>query len=339
MHGLVVYSRLTAPSIAAGPTAISESCTLDWISPSIAEWEDRLSRIRRLPVLQSLPYARAMRSAKQQGARWGTIRIGGTEAGLLQIQEVGLAGRTVHLLSLDRGPVWYDGFGSLDHWRLFLEVFNAQFPRRLGRRRRFLPEIADTPAARDRLAATGFQRQSNVPGYQTIWLDLTPAIDTLRAGLKQKWRNTLNKSERQDLVVEIDEAGDRLDWIAARYAEDKKARDYPGPDPAFLTALARSFTADRKCLILTASRGGEPAAAVMLLLHGRSATYQVGWSSPEGRKLGAPTLLLWRSATLLRERGYRDFDLGGVNDRDAAGVKAFKAGLGGEEVRLAGQYR
>ena len=28
-----------------------------------------------------------------------------------------------------------------------------------------------------------------------------------------------------------------------------------------------------------------------------------------------------------------------INDRDAAGVKAFKAGLGGEEVRLVGQYR
>ena len=37
------------------------------------------------------------------------------------------------------------------------------------------------------------------------------------------------------------------------------------------------------------------------------------------------------SVMLLQEReGFRDFDLGGVNDRDAAGVKAFKAGLGGD---------
>ena len=72
-------------------------------------------------------------------------------------------------------------------------------------------------------------------------------IDTLRAGLKQKWRNTLNKSERQELVVEIDEAGNHgWQWITARYAEDKKARDYPGPEPAFLTALGRTFAADRK---------------------------------------------------------------------------------------------
>ena len=30
---------------------------------------------------------------------------------------------------------------------------------------------------------------------------------------------------------------------------------------------------------------------------------------------------------------------GGANDRDAAGVKAFKAGLGVEAVRPVGQYR
>ncbi len=314
-------------------------CTIDWTPLSVADWQDRLARIRRLPVLQALQYAAAMRAAKQQGSRWGVIRIDGAEAGLLQLQEVGLAGRAIHLLSLDRGPVWFEGAGSLDHWQSFLEALNATFPRRLGRRRRFLPEIADTPAARDRLAAGGFRRQQNVPGYQTIWLDLTPAVDTLRAGLKQKWRNTLNKAERQRLSVEIDETGDWLDWIVMRYAADKKARDYPGPEPAFLATLAEAFAIHRTCLILTATRDGETVAAVLLLLHGRSATYQVGWSSPDGRKLGAPTLLLWRSVSLLRERGYRDFDLGGVNDRDAAGVKSFKAGLGGEEVRLVGQYR
>ena len=335
--GCLQPTALTVTS--RGFAAIPTSYSIDWTSISVADWEDRLARVRRLPVLQALPYARAMRSAKQQGARFGVIRIAGAEAGLLQLQEVGLAGRAIHLLSLDRGPAWFDGFGSLDHWHGFLDALNAEFPRRLGRRRRILPELTDTPAARDRLTAAGFLRQDGQPGYQTIWLDLDPTLDSLRAGLKQKWRNTLNKAERQGLAVEVDEAGDRIDWIVARYAADKQARDYPGPAPAFLAVLARAFAADGKCLVLTAARDGETVAAVLLLLHGRSATYQVGWSSPEGRTLGAPTLLLWNAVTWLQERGYHDFDLGGVNDRDAAGVKAFKAGLGGEEVRLVGQYR
>lgn len=314
------------------------NCTIDWNTLNVADWEERLAGIRRLPVLQALPYARAVRSSKQMSARWGLIRIDGAEAGLLQIQEVGLLGPAIHLLTLDRGPVWFDGAGSLDHWREFLETFNGAFPRRIGRRRRFMPELAETDATRKMLADAGFRRNSALPGYQTIWLDITPDPERLRAGLKQKWRNTLNKSERQGLTVEIDDGTSRLDWLTKRYAEDKKARDYPGPKPAFLLSVGRAFATDGKLIILAAMKDGTPQAGAMLLLHGGSATYQTGWAGAEGRKLGASSLLLWHAVTELKARGIRDFDLGGINDRDAAGVKAFKAGLGGTEVRLVGQY-
>ena len=319
--------------------AIPSPCTIDWNTLSTSEWQDRLARVRRLPVLQALTYAQALRSSRQIGARWGLIRIGGREAGLLQLQEVGLAGKAIHLLTLDRGPVWFEGAGSLDHWRQFLATFAAEFRPRLGRRRRVMPELADTAAARDILTAGGFRRQDSIPGYQTIWLDLDPPLEVLRANLKQKWRNTLNKSERQGLTVEIDEAGHHLAWLTTCYAQDKKARNYPGPELAFLSVLGRSFAAGGGLLILTASLDTARIAGAMVLLHGSSATYQVGWSTVEGRKLGAPSLLLWHAITRLKARGIRDFDLGGVNDRDAAGVKAFKAGLGGSEVRLVGQYR
>lgn len=319
--------------------AIPSTCTIDWNTLSTAEWQDRLARVRRLPVLQALPYAQALRASRQIGARWGLIRIDGREAGLLQLQEVGLAGKAIHLLTLDRGPVWFEGAGSLDHWRHFLATFGAEFRPRLGRRRRVMPELADTAAARDMLSAGGFRRHDRIPGYQTIWLDLDPPLEVLRANLKQKWRNTLNKSERQGLAVEIDEAAHHLAWLTNCYAEDKKARNYPGPEPAFLSVLGRSFAADGGLLILTASKDAARIAGAMFLMHGNSATYQVGWSNAEGRRLGAPSLLLWHAVTRLKARGIRDFDLGGVNDRDAAGVKAFKAGLGGVEIRLVGQYR
>ena len=315
------------------------TCTIEWNTLPVADWQSRLARIRRLPALQALPYALTMRATKQMGARWGVIRIDGAEAGLVQVQEVGLAGRAIHLLTLDRGPVWFDGHGSLDHWRQFLAAFDAAFPRRIGRRRRIMPELSDSPAVREMLAGAGLRRNAAVPGYQTRWLDLTPDIATLRAGLKQKWRNTLNKAERQGMEIAIDDAGRRLDWLVARYAEDKRARGYPGPDPRFLRALGRAFGDDGGLLVLSAARDGATVAAILLLLHGRSATYQTAWSSEAGRRLGAPTLLLWRAVERLKDREIRDLDLGGVNDRDAAGVTAFKAGLGGEAVRLVGQYR
>ncbi|NNG05869.1 MAG: GNAT family N-acetyltransferase [Inquilinus sp.] len=314
------------------------ACTIEWNTLSTAGWQERAGRIRRFPLLQDLAYARAMRASRQLSARWGLIRIDGAEAGLAQMLEARLFGEAIHLLTLDRGPVWFEGYGGLDHWRAFAAAFAERFPRRIGRRRRFLPELEDTPAARDLLVAAGFHRQAGVPGYQTLWLDLTPGLDALRAGLKQKWRNTLNRAERHDLAVQNDEGRGILPWVLARYAADRKARGYPGPAPGFLRALGGAFAPEGRLLILTAAKDRPVVAAVVLVLHGTAATYQIGWSSEQGRRLGAPSLLLWRAVEGLKARGIRDFDLGGVNDRDAAGVKAFKAGLGGREVRLVGQY-
>ena len=73
-------------------------------------------------------------------------------------------------------------------------------------------------------------------------------------------------------------------------------------------------------------------------MHGDAATYHVGWSSEEGRKLGAHSLLLWHAINVLRERGLRRLDLGGVDTERGAGIARFKIGTGGAVVTLAGTY-
>ena len=94
----------------------------------------------------------------------------------------------------------------------------------------------------------------------------------------------------------------------------------------------------QEAVIFNAMEGDEVVAAILVFLHGSSATYQVGWTTGAGRKLGAHHQLLWRAVVQLKERGVLDFDLGGINDDGAAGVKKFKQGLGGKEVRLVGFF-
>jgi lipid II:glycine glycyltransferase (peptidoglycan interpeptide bridge formation enzyme) len=85
-------------------------------------------------------------------------------------------------------------------------------------------------------------------------------------------------------------------------------------------------------------KGNKALAAAAILCHGKAATYQVGWSSRAGREASANHLLLWQALGLLKDKGITDFDLGGVNDDTAKGIKQFKAGLGGDLQRLAGLY-
>jgi lipid II:glycine glycyltransferase (peptidoglycan interpeptide bridge formation enzyme) len=77
---------------------------------------------------------------------------------------------------------------------------------------------------------------------------------------------------------------------------------------------------------------------MLYLIHGTAATYHVGWSGEEGRRLGAHNLLLWEAMSRLAAHGVRRLDLGGVNTQSSAGVARFKLGAGGEVVTLAGTW-
>lgn len=313
-------------------------CKILWNTLSAKEWENRLYTIARLPLLQSIPYAQAMRHVHQQNSRFGLIMIDDEEAGICTIQEVGLLRNLIHGLSLDRGPVWFEGFGSNAHWEAFLKSFNEMFPRRYGRKRRLIAELEASPAHETLMRDTGWQLKPQSKQYQTIWLDLSPSLEELRSNLKQKWRNALNKSESRKLVLDIDKKGGSLDILIKNYMADRLKKNYAGASAKMVKALSSFAIAREECLIFNAFQGGDLAASILVFEHGRSATYQIGWSGTLGRDSNAHYFLLWQAIGYLKEQGVSQFDLGGVNDESAAGVKAFKSGLNGHEITLIGHY-
>ena len=132
--------------------------------------------------------------------------------------------------------------------------------------------------------------------------------------------------------------GAALPMILKGYARDQKHKNYAGASTKFLTALSHFTIPRQECLGMTCLQGDRVLAAILVFIHGASATYQMGWTSREGRAVGAHNLLLWRAIETLRHKKILDFDLGGINDHSAAGVKAFKQGLGGHEITLIGRY-
>lgn len=314
------------------------TCNINWNKWTHRQWEQAFSEISESSLLQSYDYARAICPLYKQRARWGVIEIGGVDAGLVQIVEAGLMKNLIHAIMLDRGPLWFDGFGDDEQVRAFFDRFNREFPRRFGRRRRIIPEIADSPASRSMFETLGYERQ-NTPGYQTIWIDLSENLERLRSGMKQKWRNALQKAEKSELSIEWDRQGDTLPWFLKHYALDKARKAYDGPSVKLSQALGESFARTKNILIGRANLDNQGVAAILILCHGRTATYQIGWSGDSGRKTAAHNLLLWRAITFLKEANYEALDLGGINDETAKGVKRFKEGLGGRTVRYIGHYR
>ena len=312
------------------------ACLIRWNVLSLDQWNERFASARRASLLQSYDYARAACPILGLKARWGVIEIDGVEAGLVQILETAFPGHLLHGVHLDRGPVWMPGFGTPDHVAAFFTAFNRAMPRRLGRRRRFIPEISDTPDMRDVLQRAGLRSRGS--SYQTIWLDLDPDDDVRRARLRKSWRNELTKAQKNTaLHVAWTTNPQTIDDVIAGYHADRTLRGYPGPSVKMVRALARQFFATNNLLVGSVRVHNDTIAMVMVLIHGTSATYQVGWTTNAGREYHAHHLLLWDSSVILKQRGVRDFDLGGISD-DKDGLAIFKTGLGGTITRTPGFY-
>lgn len=309
--------------------------TIEWDKTSVADWQRLLLRVPRSNVIQTFAYAKAVRSAKHQMTRFGVIKEAGNAVGLVQIQEVKLLGM-FHTVVLDRGPLWFEGKGSSDDWESFFKTFDKEFPRRVGRWRRIMPEMAGSDENMKLLISSGLRVVRE--GYRSIWLDLRDESEGIRKRFKGKWRNALNSAEKNGLAVATDWQMETLPWLLMQYEADKRERKFDGPSASFLHCLTHAARGTGNVIVLRAMQGERPVAAILILRHGSSATYQIGWTSEEGRKTKAHHLLLWRACLALKDVGVEWFDAGGINEEHAAGVTQFKRGLGGKEYQLVGTF-
>lgn len=314
---------------------MSELFRIDWNDCTTTQWDRMLGACKRPTLAQSRAYAMAKAATAGGRADFGIIYFHDTPIGMVQVQITPFL-KFLSICRITRGPIWIHDEIPSEMLKLALRLIRARYRTRHGRFLVFYPELLDTPANRRSLRHTGFVRRQ--PGYASIWLDLSPPEAELRRTLKPKWRNKLSQAERSGMTVLADESPKHLDWLLEHYARDKAERGYTGPSQGLIRALRHHGEASHTIRTLVASHHGKRVAGILLACHGRSATFFVGYSGPEGRRLGAHNLLLWHAALMLKREGMLWFDLGGINDAGAAGIARFKEGLGGQPFTLVGVY-
>lgn len=308
------------------------------------QWIDRVTPedfmdLPRSNILQHAAYAMAMGKRRGHKARTGLIFFNGEKAGLFQVIEAGFLFNIFHAVMLDRGPLWFNGFGGAAHTKIFFQWFDETFPRRLGRKRRILPEVIDSPVSAALLRQVGLERLSDEKGYQTLWWDLSVADDVARTALAKGWSSSLKQAEQATIEIQWDEGLRFYPWLKKHYVLDKAARGYGGISPQLLDNIAAFSTPGFCTLIGKARAEGKDIAAILLFCHGQSATYQIGWTSDKGREFCAHHLLLWQARNVLQDKGIRHLDLGGINDDEGGqGIRKFKEGTGAEPVCYLGHY-
>lgn len=224
-----------------------------------------------------------------------------------------------------RGPVWLKPL-STDRKQHILRALKASHKGRLL----LMPEETDG------FAVKGLRRV--ITGYNTVVIDLRQSEEVLLAAQQGKWRNRLRAAQKSPLRIDkIGQKTENYRWLLDQEVEQSRRKGYAALSPLLVPVYQLQAGKDG-VLGVQAWLQNSRVAGMLFLLHGKTATYHIGWSDDAGKKHNAHNALLWEAMLQLKAAGIEWLDLGGVNDRDGEGLTRFKLGTGGEVRTLCGTY-
>jgi lipid II:glycine glycyltransferase (peptidoglycan interpeptide bridge formation enzyme) len=188
----------------------------------------------------------------------------------------------------------------------------------------------------------GFTLVSNVSPYRTLLLDLSPPLEEIRKNLNQKWRNQLNRAEKNEIKVIERGSSELYDRFLQLQKEMLARKGYvPGVDYEEFGEIQKDLPESQKMKIMICEHDCEPIAATIVTALGNKGIYLLGASGDRGLQLKGSYLLQWQMIKWMKEEGYQQYDLGGINPHSNPGVYHFKSGIAGKsgkDVLHIGQF-
>lgn len=306
------------------------------------EWYQIISQFEDLSLAQMWEYA----EAKAKLGPWKPVRhlfwkgneIVGAAQGVM---------RTIPLLK--RGLVW---ICRAPLWRKNEETDNLMLMREMlidlrkywiNEKRMHLliqPPLLDKKKNRLLMEKVGFCPYQPLFKYTSAVIELTKSEEELRKGLKQKWRNCLNKAERLGISCICGTSNELIEALLYDYKELLRYKKFQTPiTPRLIRILQNLLPNKSKMWVFAAEKGEKRLGSILIACYGHSCMYLVGAVNESGKKFNAGQFLLWQSICKMRELGYKKFDVGGANpEKTPPGILHFKQGLGGKPYRLIGQF-
>ena len=187
------------------------------------------------------------------------------------------------------------------------------------------------------LANAGFESTDAMPTHRTLLLPVGGDLAEIRKRFHQKWRNHLNRSEREHIEVRVGSDTAFLDRFAALFEEFVVRKGFHvdlGVD--FYQRVDCELPEHERYVVLLAEREGQLLAGHLTTMLGDTCVSLLAATSPEALKCKAAYLIQWRTIESARERGCVSYDQGGIHPEGNPGVYSFKVGLAGTDVRAAG---
>lgn len=186
---------------------------------------------------------------------------------------------------------------------------------------------------------------------KTIRIDLTLSEEKILNGMKKKTRYEIRLAQENKVWVAQSKDADLFSGV---WQKSARKRGMWLPQKKEITALCQAFGQKAHILFayknrlipdtrypipdLPAGRQDTPLAGVLLAHSPDTAYYMYAFSTKEGNKLSAPTLLVWEAIKLAKNEKCKVFDFEGIYDerypqtKNWKGFTKFKEGFEGKVV-------
>lgn len=183
------------------------------------------------------------------------------------------------------------------------------------------------------LLKTEFRPNPDWHCHRTVIVDLAEPVEVLRKRFDKKWRNQLNGSEKNNLILQIDDGAKAYSEFARLYEIMWERKQFEtSVDVTEFRQIQEQLVGPARMQTFLARKDGEAVAAVVCSLLGDTAIYLLGATNERARELKAAYFLHWQVMLWLKEQGARWYDLGGIDPEANPGGYHFKSGFGGVEV-------
>ena len=307
---------------------------------SQSDWNAAVSEFADLSLLQTWEYGeaasrtRALEVCRLLFQMDGRV-IGAAQGLLRKIPYIG-GGAVV----INRGPLWKCAGADPSTLVEILRFLRGHYVVRNGMYLRIAPGILseDTPPSIFREA--GYQPARYSRPWVSARLDLSNSVDVLRRSLRQNWNAGLKKAEAAGIVVECGPERTLFNQLRTEFERLVTQKQFHSTvTPEFIDMFQKIAGDEHKLWSLTAAHGGRSLGGIALARYGPVCEYLIGAVNEEGKRLNAGQLLLWSAVMNAKDRGYRWFDLGGMDPEGTPeGILYFKSGLHAEPYKYIGDF-
>lgn len=164
--------------------------------------------------------------------------------------------------------------------------------------------------------------------YLGCAVDLVPTLAEIRSSSSREWKNNLNRAARSGVRVRCADVRAEQDQMVCMYAASQARKGYLAPlDARIFMDIVLRDPSGSLLDVTVAECDGRSVGMHIVSFCGDTAVFALGGLTKNGLEASAGYMLHWHAIQEAKQRGFRWYDLGAVDDSVNPGVARFKRGV------------